>query len=144
MLALLSCGFKPINEKNSRLIYLNKVNISGEKRISYTLKNNILIISNKDSKNKYDANIQVQKQKNTKIKDKTGKVTRYDMAITVNLELISLTNNNKISRIFIRNGDFDVASIYSETINNENNTIKNIVQQLSEDITNFITLTMRK
>ena len=87
MLALLSCGFKPINEKNSRLIYLNKVNISGEKRISYTLKNNILIISNKDSKNKYDANIQVQKQKNTKIKDKTGKVTRYDMAITVNLEL---------------------------------------------------------
>ena len=143
MLTLLSCGFKPINKKDGKLIYFNKITISGEKRISYILKNNILLISDQNSKNKYNVRIEVQKKKNIKIKDSTGKVTRYDLAITINLELVDLNNNSKIERTFIKNGNYDVASIYSDTISNENNATKNIIQQLSEEINNFITLTMR-
>ena len=43
----------------------------------------------------------------------------------------------------MRNTDYNVANIHSDTINNENNATKNITQQLSDDITNYIILTMR-
>ena len=142
-LLLLSCGFKKINEKEDKLIYFQNINIVGERKIAYFLKNDILLISNKNSVNKYNAEIQVAKQKTDKIKDKTGKITRYNLSITVNLKLINLKDNKKILRSFARNEDYDVAKIHSDSISNENSTIKNITQQLSDDINNFINISMR-
>ena len=55
----LSCGFKKINMDNP-LVDLNVV-IVGENRIAYVIKNNILLISNKDSSNKYIVDIKITK-----------------------------------------------------------------------------------
>jgi len=142
-LLLTSCGFKKINKKDSQLVYLQSIDVTGERRIAYTLKNNISLISNENSKNKYTARIETKIEKTNKIKDKTGKVTRYDLSATANLELENLNNKRKIQKIFVRSGDYDVAQIYSDTINNERNLIRNITQQISDDIINFITLLVR-
>ena len=71
---LSSCGFKQINKKNIGSINIQNINVIGEKRIAYTLKNNILLISDISSKNKYDAEIKIQKTKNNKIKNKLGQI----------------------------------------------------------------------
>ena len=104
---------------------------------------NSMVFEYKNSENKYDVEIKLDKTDKAKIKDNKGKVTRYSISISANLKLSNVEDGNKIQRVFVRNGDFDVASNHSDTINNEKNTTKNIIQQLSDDIISFITLAMR-
>ena len=85
----------------------------------------------------------ITKKRINKIKDSSGKVTRYNVSIITNLELINLENKKRIQRIFSRNADYNIANIHSNTIANEKRTILNMTQQLSEDIISFITLSMR-
>ena len=103
-----------------------------------------MLISNEDSKNRYTGKIKIDKIKTSKIKNSTGKVIRYNLLFTTELELTNIDDKNKIKKSFTRTGDFDVASIHSDTISNENNITKRLIQQLSDDITNFITLAVRK
>tara|TARA_B110000902_G_C13863940_1_gene420188 strand:- start:74 stop:544 length:471 start_codon:yes stop_codon:yes gene_type:complete len=138
-----SCGFEQINQKSNNIIYIQNFNAAGEARIAYTLKNDILLMSNNNSKNKYDAEITLQKKKKYKIKDQTGKITRYNLSVQVNLKLTNLDNERIIQKTFEKNSDYDVAAIHSDTIKNETNATKNTTQMLSSDIVNFITLSMR-
>jgi hypothetical protein len=62
-LTLNSCGFKKINQRDNNIIYIQNINITGDNRISYKLKNNILLISNSEAKNKYDIEIVLKKKK---------------------------------------------------------------------------------
>ena len=142
-LLLSSCGFKPINQKNNSLIYFNEIVISGDKRISYSLKNNISLISDETSKNNYNVDIKLTKQRKIKIKEINGKVTRYNINLSALLKLTNNKNRKEIQKTFNRNADYDVATIHSDTINNENNATKNLTQQISTEIINFINLSMR-
>ena len=142
-LILLSCGFKPINQKNNAVIDIQNLNVIGEQRITYLLKNGILLISNKNSENKYNGVIKIQKSKKSKIKDKTGKVKRYNITLTANLELKDLKGNKNLEKTFKKNGDYEVVSIHSDTVDNENNAIKAIIQKISDDMISFITIAVR-
>jgi hypothetical protein len=102
-LILLSCGFKPINQKNNAVIDIQNLNVIGEQRITYLLKNGILLISNKNSENKYNGVIKIQKSKKSKIKDKTGKVKRYNITLTANLELKDLKGNKNLEILLNQN-----------------------------------------
>ena len=144
LILLSSCGFKPINQKNGNLINFRNIKVTGEQRIAYALKNNLLLISNNNSKNNYDAEIKINKKKNSKIKNSSGKITRYELSINVSLELTNLDDNIKINKSFVRSGDYNVDVIHSDTINNEKNLTKNIIQQISDDAVNFISLSIRK
>ena len=143
-LLLSSCGFKPMHQKNNNLIYFNKIVISGDKRIGYSLKNNISLISDENSKNNYNAEIKLTKQRKIRIKEISGKVTRYNINLSALLRLTNNKNRKEIQKTFNRNADYDVATIHSNTINNENNATKNLTQQISTDIINFINLSMRR
>ena len=138
-----SCGFKAINQKTSDLVYLQEINVTGERRAAYILKNDLLLISNKNSLNRYDVEIKIEKQKKDKIKDKSGKVKRHALSISANLKLINLNNKKVIKKTFLRKLDFNVVIIHSDTINNENRAVENITETLSEDIISFIVLNLR-
>ena len=140
---LISCGYKPSNQKNNNLVYLQNIEIIGEQRISYILKNNILLVSNKDSKNRYAAKIEIVKKKKDKVKNKNGKILRYNLALNTDLELTNLQNNTKVIKTFSRDANYEVATIHSNTIKNENNVTKNLIQQISDDIVNFLNILMR-
>ena len=140
---LLSCGFKSVHQKGKSKIYLQNINIVGEKRIAYTLKNNISLISNKNSENKYDIQVKIDKRKKTKIKNLSGKTTRYSLSLSANMTLKDINKNTEVKKIFTQNTDYEVSTIHSDTINNEKNATKNILQQLSNDMINFIVITTR-
>jgi hypothetical protein len=140
---LTSCGFKKISQINTNIIYIQNIKISGEERFSSTMKNNILLISNIASENKYDAEIKIKKHKTNKIKDKAGTTTRYNLSISAKLKLINIDSKETIQKTFVRNNDYMVGTTHSITISNEVNTTKIIMQQLSDSINQFITLSMR-
>lgn len=139
----LSCGYKPINLKNNENINFQNIKMEGEKRIAYTIKNNLLSSSNSKSNNKYNALIKVKKKKDSKIKNKAGKVTRYDLTLQVDLILTDIESNSDYRKTFLKKLDYNIAKIHSDTINNENNTTKIIVQQISDEINAYINLLMR-
>ena len=142
LLILASCGFKSINQENTSLIFFNNIDVEGDPKITYYLKNNILILSNKNSKNIYDIKLTVEKRKNIKIKDKTGKTKRFTLSLIVNLSL-SDVQKNTIQKKFTQREDYDVAKIHSSTIQNENSATKITIQKITDEIINFITISMR-
>jgi hypothetical protein len=142
-LLLLSCGFKKIDRSNINLVNIQNIKVIGDQRTSYSLKNEILLISNKNSNNKYDAEITITNQKKIKIKNKAGKATRYDLSITANLKLINLSNKEELVKEFTRSGDYNVAKNHSDTTSNEKSAEENIIQNLSDDIVYFITFLVR-
>jgi len=143
-LSLTSCGFKKISQRYGEPINFKNIIVTGERKISYILKNNILLISDSTSANKYDAKIKLEKEKNFKIKSETGKITRYNLSITADLVLTNLKSKKKNQKLFKSNVDYSVASNHSETINNEKNAIKSAIQQLSNDIIIFIGFVVKK
>jgi len=138
-----SCGFKTISQDRPA-IYLQNVNVVGDNRIAYAVKNNILLISTKGSKDKYNVAVSIKTNKYNKIKDNTGKITRYELRISADLTLKNLDTEKVSTRSFIKSTDYDIALIHSDTINNEMLASKNIVQQISDEITNYIVFTTNK
>ena len=138
-----SCGFKKINKIDGLSIYIEKINIIGDKRIGYILKNNILLISKEGSNHKYDIDIKLKNIRTSKIKDMAGRTTRFNETINVNLILKNAKNSEKLVKFFSKNRDYDVDKSHTVTIRNQKNSIKNIIQQLSDEITNFIILSIR-
>jgi len=139
---LVSCGFKKIQQISDNIIYIQKINIVGDKRIGYLLKNNILLISNKNGQN-YEIEIEIEKNKKGKIKNSSGKFTRYTINVKTKVILKSINNLGNFNKLFTISGDYDVALSHSDTINNENITTKNIIDQLSDDILYFIKFSIK-
>jgi len=140
---LTSCGFKAIGLSNNDSIYIQNIEVMGDRRITNIIKNDILLISNKDSKNKYKINVRLRKNKTNKIKDSRGKVIRHTITLNANLDLKNVNNKTTISKEFSRSLDYNVQRNHSDTINNENSATKNIVQQISDDLVNIIILSAK-
>ena len=140
---LISCGFEKVYKKDRGSIYIESLKIEGPKRNSYTLKSNILLISDESSDNKYRIKLKLKKNKISKIKNMKGQVTRYNTSIKVIMDLENLRSSEIISKSFEENADYDVQKKYSDTIVNENNATSDIVQKLSDNIINFITISVK-
>ena len=138
IISVSACGYSRLNEQSNELKF-NNIEINGDKRLAYILKNKLTLLSKTGSKNTYDLSINLTNSKTSKIKDATGKTTRFNMVLNGDLKL---TDNNKVimNRSFLVNNDYDVSNNHSDTIRNEKNSIQNNVDALSEEITKYIQL----
>ena len=137
IISLSSCGYSRLNQSNE--FKFNSIEINGDKRLSYILKNNLNILSKPESKKSYDLLINLTSSKTSKIKDTTGKTTRFNMVLNGDLKL---TDNNKVvkNRSFTVNNDYDVSNNHSDTVRNEKNSIQRNIDALSEEITKYMQL----
>ena len=138
IIGLSSCGYSRLNNQLSEFKF-NSIKINGDKRISYILKNNLNLLSKPESKKSYDLFINLTSSKSSKIKDTTGKTTRFNIILNGDLKLI---DNNKVvtNRSFTVNNYYDVSNNHSDTIRNEKNSIQNNINALSEEIIKYIQL----
>ena len=138
LISVSACGYSRLSDKSNDLKF-NTIEINGDKRLAYILKNNITLISKKESNNIYDLSINLTNFKSSKIKDATGKTTRFNLVLNGDLKL---TDNNKVvyNRMFTVNNDYDVSKNHSDTIRNEKNSMQNNIDTLSEEITKYIQL----
>jgi len=138
IIGLSSCGYSRLNNQSNEFKF-NSIEINGDKRLSFILKNNLNLLSNPESKKSYDLLINLTNSKTSKIKDTTGKTTRFNVVLNGDLKL---TDNNKVvkNRSFTVNNDYDVSNNHSDTVRNEKNSIQNNIDSLSEEITKYIQL----
>ena len=92
---LVSCGFKIINQTQS-LIYIQNINVTGDRQAGSIIKNNIALISNEEAKDKYTIDLKANKKTSTKIKNEKGKTTRYELIIMADLVLTNINDQQFI------------------------------------------------
>ena len=138
IIGLSSCGYSRLNDQSNEFKF-NNIEINGDKRLSYILKNNLNLLSKPEGKKSYDLLINLASSKTSKIKDTAGKTTRFSLVLNADLKL---TDNNKSTknRSFSVSNDYDVSNNHSDTIRNEKNSIQNNIDSLSEEITKYIQL----
>ena len=138
LISVSACGYSRLSDKSNDLKF-NTIEINGDKRLAYTLKNNLNLLSKVESKNTYNLSINLINSKTSRIKDATGKTTRFNLVLNGDLKL---TDNNKVvyNRMFTVSNDYDVSKNHSDTIRNEKNSMQNNIDSLSEEIAKYIQL----
>ena len=136
----LSCGFKVINESEKNNFFIKQINVSGDKRVNFKIKNNLLTYSTKDHQNVLLINLVTKKHKNVKEKNIKNEITKYQISLNVNVKF-NLMNNDEDFMISISSeGDYLVNESYSTTLNNEKKLIDDLVENISEKIVKKISL----
>ena len=138
IIGLTSCGYSRLNNQINEFRF-NSIEINGDKRLSYILKNNLELLSKPESNKSFDLLLNLTSSKTSKIKDTTGKTTRFNIVLSGDLKLI---DNNKVvtNQSFIVNNVYDVSNNHTDTIRNEKNSIQNNIETLSEEIIKYIQL----
>ena len=133
-----SCGFKAVNYSELLNFTISEIKTSGEKRINYKIKNKLKASSNSKERKLISLNLNTTKVKSVKEKNIKNEITKYEIAVTVNVKVLEINSNNKIEFTKKINGDYSVSNKYSQTINNEKNLINVLTEELTKEILNEI------
>jgi outer membrane lipopolysaccharide assembly protein LptE/RlpB len=135
-----NCGFKVINESEKNNFSIQEIKTSGNKRINFKIKNNLLNYSKKNNQNILLIDLSTKKTKNIKEKNIKNEITKYEISLNVNIKF-NLINSDTNYKINLSNkGDYLVAESYSTTLNNEKKLIDNLIENISEKILKKISL----
>jgi len=135
-----NCGFKVINESEKNKFSIQEIKTSGDKRINFKIKNNLLNYSKKNNQNILLINLSTKKTKNIKEKNIKNEITKYEISLDANVKF-NLINSDKNYKINLSNkGNYLVADSYSTTLNNEKKLIDDLIKNISEKILKKISL----
>ena len=128
----MGCGFKPLNQQTNLII--SQIDLKGEKKINYHLKNKLYKFSNTEKGKKISINIETETKKTIKEKNISNEIIKYEMymAAKVTFKLIE-SSQEKAFSVNTR-GDFNVSNQYSTTLNNEKNLSNSLINDLSNKI----------
>ena len=87
---LVSCGYKKINQKDTPIIYIKTLEYTGDKRLGYLIKNQVLLTSQKNAKNNLEINLSLDKNKTPKDKNEAGKIIKFTVALNADLTIKNL------------------------------------------------------
>ena len=140
LFATVNCGFKVINESEKNNFSIQEIKTSGDKRINFKIKNNLLNSAKKNHQNILLINLNTKKSKNIKEKNIKNEITKYEISLNVDVRfnLINSNTNHKIS--FANKESYSVAESYSTTLNNEKKIINDLIENISEKILKKISL----
>ena len=131
-----NCGFKIVKKSEIYNFDINEIITSGDNRINFKIKNNLIFNSNNSEKKLVDIYLETKKSKEVKEKNINNEITKYQITIASSIKVKELVNNNVISFTIVKSGDYSVASQYSQTLTNE----KKLVDVLTDDVTEDILL----
>lgn len=140
ILLLNSCGYKKLNSENLNDFKINKLEISGERKLASKIKNNIEIYSSQNSKFIYDIKINLISTKEAKIKNNSGKTTRYSTKFQADTLITNTYTLNVLRRTFSSTNDHDIGTTHSDTLNNEKNAIEYNINYISNEIVKYLKL----
>ena len=140
ILFLNSCGYKNLNSEKLNNYKIEQLDITGDQKQAYKLKNNIEIYSDQSSTYTYNIKINLITLKENKIKSTAGKITRYSKILKAEIEVTSTNNQNKYKKTFSSINDYDVGSTHSDTLNNEKNATENNLNFISNEIIKYLKL----
>ena len=76
-----------------------------------------------------------KKNKIATVKDSTGKISEYKITLNTEVKVIDFLNNNKLlENTFVTSTNYKVQSQYSDTINLENKSIDDLLNNTYRDL----------
>ena len=137
---LVGGGYKIVNQSELYKFSVSNINLEGDKKVNYLIKNKILSTDLNNRNNLIELDLRTKKMKNIKEKNIKNEITKYQLIITVNIKL----NSNKITNIkeFTLNeiGTYNVENQHTQTLSNEKKLIILLSNNLAEKILEEISL----
>ncbi len=132
-LLLSSCGFRVIDNEKLNNFKIANLEITGDNKIAYHIKNNLLNKGNND-KQKINLKINIQREKKVKEKNINNEVTKYEIIIKLDVTYIINLNGKKGQFKINQSGNYQVESQYSQTLNNEKKLQDTLNTKLSNEL----------
>ena len=134
-----NCGYKVIDNTINSNFTIKEIKNTGDSRINYKIKNNLLINSLENSNNHLSINLTTTKNKSIKEKNIKNEVTKYEINIKTNVKFKLIKNNKNVSFTILVSGDYIIGNNYSATLNNEKNLVEDLTERLSKKILSQLT-----
>ena len=135
-----NCGYKVINETEKNNFSIQEITTSGDKRVNFKIRNNLLNYTEKNNQNSLLVDIITKKNKSIKEKNIKNEITKYEISLNAIVKF-RLNNNDINYEINVsNNGNYLVSDSYSTTLSNEKKLIDDLIESLSEEILKKITL----
>ena len=98
-----NCGFKVINESEKNNFSIQEIKTSGDKRVNFKIKNNLLNYSKKNNQNILLIDLSAKKNKKIKEKNIKNEITKYEISLNIDVRFNLMNSDTiyKISRFFI-------------------------------------------
>ena len=132
-LLISGCGFKAVNQEYLNQYKIIELNIKGDARLSYLLKNK-LKLNNEKSDKSIKLSVIIDKTKNIREKNIKNEITKYQITITVKTDYYLIEENKSGNFLLSVTGDHNVVSRYRETLNNEKKLINSLMADISEQL----------
>ena len=142
ILLLTSCGFKRLNINNDNTFEIKEIKITGEKRVGFQIKNQILSSSKSNSAKSFNLEINLAKEKVIKEKDLTNKITKYNLEFKVNIDIIDNNSSDITKYTRTERVPYSVAKTHTATVQNEKSALDNIAEIIAENVINYINLNL--
>ena len=132
-LLISGCGFKAVNQEYLNQYKIIELNIKGDARLSYLLKNK-LKLNNEKSDKSIKLSVIIDKTKNIREKNIKNEITKYQISITVKTDYYLIEENKSGNFLLSVTEDYNVGSRYRETLNNEKKLINSLMADISEKL----------
>ena len=127
------CGFKVVNQSDMSNYYIAEIRTKGDKKINFDLKNKLNWRSGNIEKERIILTIETSKNKKVKEKNNKNEITKYILSVSLTIQIENQIQNIK-SVNMKEEQDFRVGSLYSDTIKNEKEAIKQLTDKLFQNI----------
>lgn len=142
LIILNGCGFKVLKNEEFSKYYISQVNTIGDKKINYRLKNKI-IPSKASDKIPIIIDLETTKEKTIKEKNIENEITKYNLKINVKAK-VKLFNSSELKDFKVTKiGSYSVENRYTDTRNNEKKLIKNLANDIADDIKKQLSLILK-
>ncbi len=139
-LILSNCGYKVLNNVDTNKFSIREISTSGDKRINFKIKNNLIIDSSKNTTNSAVIELDTKKTKNIKEKNIKNEIIKYKISIVSSVK-INLLEEKKVHKFSVStSGDYLAADKYSTTLQNEKRLIESLTNDLVDKIKKQINL----
>lgn len=129
-----SCSYQKMNSMDQKKFHIKEFDVNGEARASFVVQKKIQRFSNTSSSNKIKILIDLKKNRTIKEKNIQNKVTKYNLSLLANVNIIDLKTTNEIKRNFTANKTYNVEDSYSSTVNNSKEAENSLINKIADEI----------
>lgn len=130
-----NCGFKVLDKTTLDKLKINEINTVGDKKINFLIKNKIIKLSDANSLGELiNIDIDSKKNKNIKEKNKQNKITKYQIEVITNLEILFLNKNIKKEIIIFEEGYYNVSGNNNTNRERQKKLEINLSEKISDEI----------
>jgi len=133
-----ACGYGKLNVANKNNINIDSITVTGDKRLGYSIKNNLMLLSSNNGKAKLDINLKAKKTKSIKEKNDVNKITKYNIVTSVKLTSRDNVFEKNLSKNFEQTLDYRVGNNHSDTLRNEKKATENSIDLMTDKIANYL------